>query len=143
MNDFSSPNPSSPIHPAKISRHQSGPCRPKLFPSRAYSTLIPPPPSSLVRLHYAVPLLESQPAALGCETLMDRNGLVELELFRSPRQRRLMPAPSWEIWHAISAGAMCRGAPIVGPGSPARFNKTHDPHLGVLTCAVAAGSFSF
>lgn len=56
----------------------------KLFPFRAYCTLIPPLPSSLVRLHYAEPPLESQPAALGCETLMDRNGLVELELFRSP-----------------------------------------------------------
>lgn len=61
----------------------------KLFPIRAYPTMIPPPPSSLVRLNYAVPLLESQPAALGCETLMDQNGLVELELFRSPCRPRL------------------------------------------------------
>lgn len=55
----------------------------------AYATLIPPPPSFLVHVHYAVPLLESQAPALGCETLMDRNGLVELESFPSPRRLAL------------------------------------------------------
>lgn len=103
----------------------------KLFPIRAYPTMIPPPPSSLVRLHYAVPLLESQPAALGCETLMDRNGLVELELFRSPCRPRLKLAlHPYCLGDLACRTGRCAGkiaTPIPAHQSPLQQNT---PHLG-------------
>lgn len=57
---------------------------------------------------------------------MDRNGLVELELFRGPCRRRLKLDNStpnaWEIWHVDQGDvrAMCKEVPITDPTSTAR-----------------------